>query len=392
MSTEFQIFISSTVEDLKSVRRKLAKALEGPGRLVRCSEDPGFPVEPGVTSHDACLAMVRRCHAFVLLVGTRFGGEYQKQGKSITWREWEEACASGLSPIILVNKKTNDLCRFVIAPERLAIRKGNPTLSENALDGILEKRLKKQLTGYHHGAALQRFVDTLRKGRQDNWKLDWNGTAMEAIDYVHQNLAVQAAAADRRREEARQMAQVANGTLAQLKDVGNHVSVLAAGLRARRIGKRDAVQGLLDLVASFRINLFGFGEADRYTLVVHELRRGRLHPIARSAHPAVRPQGRVWALGESHVGLAVQEDQFMISGDIRHTAAWVRNPTTEEEDAQNYVSVMAKPFYSASRKPSGAVTLSSGRLDHFMDLRDAAPVAFDAVVSFVNIITLQEEK
>jgi hypothetical protein len=26
-----------------------------------------------MTSHDACLAVVRRCHAFILLIGTRFG-------------------------------------------------------------------------------------------------------------------------------------------------------------------------------------------------------------------------------------------------------------------------------------------------------------------------------
>lgn len=73
MSTEFQIFISSTVDDLKPVRKKLLCALEQPGRIVRCSEDPRFPVEPGMTSHDACLAVVRRCHAFFLLIGTRFG-------------------------------------------------------------------------------------------------------------------------------------------------------------------------------------------------------------------------------------------------------------------------------------------------------------------------------
>ena len=79
MSTEFHIFISSTVDDLKGIRKKLAKALEQRGRIVRCSEDPNFPVEPGMTSHDACLAVVRRCHAFVLLIGARFGGEYQTQ-------------------------------------------------------------------------------------------------------------------------------------------------------------------------------------------------------------------------------------------------------------------------------------------------------------------------
>jgi hypothetical protein len=127
LSTEFQIFISSTVEDLKPVRKKLLCALEQPGRIVRCSEDPRFPVEPGMTSHDACLAVVRRCHAFILLIGIRFGGEYQNQGKSITWREWEEAYLSGLTPIILVNRKTNQLCRFVAKERARRRRRGRLT-------------------------------------------------------------------------------------------------------------------------------------------------------------------------------------------------------------------------------------------------------------------------
>jgi hypothetical protein len=202
VSTEFHIFISSTVDDLKGIRKKLAKALEQRGRIVRSSEDPNFPVEPGMTSHDACLAVVRRCHAFVLLIGTRFGGEYQTQNKSITWREWEEACNSGLTPIILVNRKTNELCRL-IAKERVALEKEKSSVSDRDLDKALEKKLKNKLVGYHHAPALQRFVDTVRKGHKDNWKLDWNGRAQEAIDYVNQNLAVQAASAERRRQEAR---------------------------------------------------------------------------------------------------------------------------------------------------------------------------------------------
>jgi hypothetical protein len=105
MSEEFQLFISSTVNDLTAVRKELAKKLGQAGRIIRCSEDKNFPVEPGLTSHDACLAVVRRCHGFALLIGTRFGGEYQNQGKSITWREWEEACLTGLTPIVLVNEK-----------------------------------------------------------------------------------------------------------------------------------------------------------------------------------------------------------------------------------------------------------------------------------------------
>ena len=71
MSEEFQLFISSTVDDLTVVRKELAKRLQHPGCIIRCSEDKSFPVEPGLTSHDACLAVVRRCHGFALLIGTR---------------------------------------------------------------------------------------------------------------------------------------------------------------------------------------------------------------------------------------------------------------------------------------------------------------------------------
>jgi hypothetical protein len=303
VSTEFHIFISSTVDDLKGIRKKLAKALEQRGRIVRSSEDPNFPVEPGMTSHDACLAVVRRCHAFVLLIGTRFGGEYQTQNKSITWREWEEACNSGLTPIILVNRKTNELCRL-IAKERVALEKEKSSVSDRDLDKALEKKLKNKLVGYHHAPALQRFVDTVRKGHKDNWKLDWNGRAQEAIDYVNQNLAVQAASAERRRQEARKELQAGGQTLADLSKVGSRVWVLLAGIRTKKIDRVDAAQGILEIVASLRAGLFGFTEEERYTLVVHEVRRRKLYPIARAAHSDIPKYGRVWSFGQGHVGEA----------------------------------------------------------------------------------------
>lgn len=389
MSTEFQIFISSTVDDLKGIRKKLAAALEQPGRIVRCSEDPTFPVEPGMTSHDACLAVVRRCHAFVLLIGTRFGGEYQGQNKSITWREWEEACNVGLTPIILVNRKTNELCRL-IAKERAALAMRTSTATDRDLDEALEKKLKVKLSGYHHAPALQRLVDTVRKGHKDNWKLDWNGRTQEAIDYVNQNLAVQAASAERRRQEAREELQAGGQTLADLSKVSDRVSLLLAAIRMKRISRVSAVQGVLEVVESLRVGLFGFGESERYTLVVHEARRRRLHPIARAAHPAIPNHGRVWSFGQGHVGEAVRSNQLMVSGDIRHTAAWVRNPSTEAEDMRNYVSVMAKPYYRANGTPGGTITLTSGRVDHFTKSDAIAAIAFDTIANFVNMVLIQE--
>lgn len=388
MSTEFQIFISSTVEDLKSVRQKLLRALEQPGRMVRCSEDPRFPVEPGMTSHDACLAVVRRCHAFVLLIGTRFGGEYQNQGKSITWREWEEACLCGLTPIILVNKKTNKLCRF-IAKERALRQKVRPKASDQDVDQYLEGKFKSEFRGYHHAPALQRFVDAVRKGHTDNWKLDWNGSAIQAINYVNQNLAVQAAAAERRRQEARDLLQATGRTLVGLSQIGSHVAALVAEIRRRRIKCIVAVQGLLDLVASFRTQLFSFRDVERYTLVVHELRRGKLHPIARAAHPDVPSRNRVWSLGEGHVGQSVQHEQMMVSGDIRATRAWVHHPSTEATDRMNYISVIARPYFLANGKPGGTVTLTSNRVDHFTNSDQPDALAFDMIVSFVNMLIVE---
>ena len=388
LSTEFQIFISSTVEDLKPVRKKLLCALEQPGRIVRCSEDPRFPVEPGMTSHDACLAVVRRCHAFILLIGTRFGGEYQNQGKSITWREWEEACLSGLTPIILVNRKTNQLCRF-IAKERARRQKARPADSDQDVDRYLEKKFESKFEGYHRAPALQRFVDAVRRGHTDNWKLDWSGSAAEAINYVNHNLAIQAAAAERRRQEARELLQATGYTLVSLSQIGRRVAALAAEIHRRRIARIVAVQGFLDLITSLRIQLFGFRDTDRYTLAVHELRRGKLYPVARAGHAEVPSRNRVWSLGEGHVGQSVEHEQLMVSGDIRATRAWIHHPSTEDTDRLNYVSVMARPYLRADGRPGGAVTLTSSRVDHFTNLDQPAAAAFDMTVSFINMLMVE---
>ena len=338
-----------------------------------------------MTSHDACLAVVRRCHAFVLLIGTRFGGEYQNQGKSITWREWEEACLCGLTPIILVNNKTNKLCRF-IANERALRLKARPKDSDHDVDHYLESKFKSQFQGYHHASGLQRFVDTVRKGHTDNWKLDWNGSATQAIDYVNQNLAIQAAAAERQRQEARDLLRASGRTLVRLTQIASRVAALVVGIRKRRIEYLVAVQGLLDLVASFRTQLFGFRDVDRHTLVVHELRRGKLHPVARAAHAEVLSRNRMWSVGEGHVGQSVQHEHMMVSGDIRATRAWMHHPSTEAIDRMNYVSVMARPYFLANGKPGGTVTLASNRVDHFTNSDQPEAFAFDMIVSFINML------
>lgn len=102
------------------------------------------------------------------------------------------------------------------------------------------------------------------------------GSAIEAIKYANQNLAVQAAAAERRRQEARDLLQATGRTLVRLSQIGNRVAALVTEI---------------------------------------ELRRGKLHPVARAAHPDVPSRNRLWALGEGHVGQSVQYD--CIGGTVR---------------------------------------------------------------------------
>ena len=391
MSEEFQLFISSTVNDLAPVREELARNLAYPGCVIRYSEDARFPVEPGTSAHDACLAVVRRSHGFILLIGSRFGAEYLDQGKSITWREWEEARGAGLTPIVLINRKTTDVCRL-IAEERSALLANNPTASAQELDSLLEDKLGEILQGYHLAPSIQRFVDRVCTEYRDNWvKLDWDGSAGQALEYIRFNLFIQAAASDRRRRDTIEYAQAAGVMLGHVRDLGLRVVGLTADARCGKITHYDAVQGMLETVALLRAGLFGFEDRDRYTLIVHELHDSALHPIARVAHPRVPRRGRKWMSGQGHAGQAILQDQFMVSGDIRQTFAWVRNPATDEEDQQNYVSMLSRPYYDSYGKPIGVVTLTSSRLDHFTKVNDSAAQAFETVVSLINSLVLETQ-
>jgi hypothetical protein len=107
--------------------------------------------------------------------------------------------------------------------------------------------------------------------------------------------------------------------------VGDRVRLLLAGIRMKQIERVQAVQAILDVVESLRAGLFGFAEDERYTLVVHEARRRKLYPIARTAHPAIPKHGRVWSFGQGHVGEAARSNQLMISGDL----SWGIGVTTD---------------------------------------------------------------
>ena len=61
------------------------------GFIAQLSEYNDFLKDTTMNSYDACLKAVEKCDYFVLLIGSRKGGMYQDENKSITRKEYETA-------------------------------------------------------------------------------------------------------------------------------------------------------------------------------------------------------------------------------------------------------------------------------------------------------------
>ncbi|MDR0605058.1 MAG: DUF4062 domain-containing protein [Bacteroidales bacterium] len=87
-----KVFISSTIYDLRDLRSSLKYWLEEIGYEVLLSDHSDFPVNPNENSYQVCLETIDNCDYFILLIGDRVGGWYDKQQKiSITQQEYRHA-------------------------------------------------------------------------------------------------------------------------------------------------------------------------------------------------------------------------------------------------------------------------------------------------------------
>lgn len=388
MSQRLVVFISSTVADLEEVRHGIRAELEARGIVVRTSEDPDFPVEPGVTSHDACLRAVRTSHVFVLLIASRFGGEYQGQNKSITWREWDEAMDAGLLPVVLVHEETNRIAKRIFQRRR-ALEKAHPDEQVRQIDARLraEPDFADEKPRRHNLPGVQRFVDAVRKGHVDNWvHMDWDGSPREALRRVDARLGTALAVARQLEAPLRRLAERERLRTDAIHQVTAAAGSLSIAIRTGATSRSDAVDLLLRVFESLREPLLAFRPGDRHNLVVY-LRDGDvLRPAHRVADPRIPTHGRSWRIGQGHVGLAVSENRLLVGGDIRHSEAWVPSEA-RPTDAEHYVSAVSMPFAyrTATDAPEGAFIVTSSRLDHF---RSPDQVEVLTVATLVNTLVM----
>ena len=92
MKSKPSIFISSTIFDFEDLRSALKHWLEEQEYEVLLSEANDFPVERSTDSYQACLNAIDRCDYFILFIGSRVGGVFDKNEEiSIAREEYRRA-------------------------------------------------------------------------------------------------------------------------------------------------------------------------------------------------------------------------------------------------------------------------------------------------------------
>ena len=139
MDKKYQVFVSSTYEDLQEERKKVMEAL----LQMNC-----FPVgmEYFNASDDSqwevIKSLIRECDYYVLIVAGRYGSIEEESGKSYTQKEFEYAIEQGVPVISFVHQ----------CPESLPGTKieQDPIKREKLVD--FKKFIKKRLCKFWNNA------------------------------------------------------------------------------------------------------------------------------------------------------------------------------------------------------------------------------------------------
>ncbi len=366
MSNRFTVFVSSTVRDFGPVRHDIRTWLKGRGIDVRESEDPEFPVDPAVHSHDACLRAIEGSHLFILLVGWRYGGAYRGTRQSITWREYDEARHLGIPVIVFILKDV------AFESMRIAQAKRASEPIPNKLD-----------------PDVFRFIDAIRRVPHDNWiHEEWDGSVTYLRRAVDARLGALFVSYQKPHRELERMAlRMVPYALARLQlDEAlwqGHAEMRAAGPTPER--RRDLLTKVLAVAVTYRAQLFDFAPDDRYNFVVHKRHGDRLDIFARRHHPEIVTHDRGWPLGEGHVGLAAQ-GELLVSPKLQTVEGWRAEYPSDEE---NYVSSVCAPIYPSSNAeadPVGVLTITSNRANHFRFPEQVEVLTAQSLASILSMI------
>ena len=159
----WSVALISTGYDLKDLRSILAESISKIGFDVLAYELPGYPIEPKVHSHDACIHAIKQSHIVILIIDKRYGGFYiGSTGYSITEEEYNEAVKQQNKIIIPCVRERAWNERF---------QKFNTVKS---LGISLDNAKSTIKTSYVDNWEVLEFIERVRKADVDNWVITFD--------------------------------------------------------------------------------------------------------------------------------------------------------------------------------------------------------------------------
>lgn len=175
-------FISSTIYDFRDLRSALKFSLEQQGATVLASEFNDFPKPLDTHSYDACLAAMQKADYFILLIGSRVGGWFDRGSKvSITHQEYREAYElHKQGKMKILSFVRSEVWQF--REQRNELQK---LLSEEAVDPALIKRLINAPSKFSSDAeALSAFIKEVGRNAETKKALT-DGTPLPTGNWIH---------------------------------------------------------------------------------------------------------------------------------------------------------------------------------------------------------------
>ncbi len=185
------ISVLSTAYDLKEYRRKIIADLKSDGFSVSAYEEPEFPSESDIHSHDSCLVALDRADMAILIIDKRSGGRYyniedSKSYMSITEKECLQAIRSGIPVFTFVKKEAWDEKHAYKEQFKAFVKKKDLKKQPNKK---MLKALKKEFDQsytciYVDKIATLDFIEQMQGAYQKYQVSNWIDTFLDIDDFV----------------------------------------------------------------------------------------------------------------------------------------------------------------------------------------------------------------
>ena len=175
----WMVSVLSTAYDLKEYREAVIKLLRDKNFEVSAYEEPQFPVETDMHSHDSCLVALDRVDFAIVIIDKRSGGTYYnidsgEKRNSITEKEYFKAIERGIPIYCFVNQKAYDeLHAYKMGYKKFCEKNNYNSKEVDEQQKYKEKYNKEYICTYVENIQTLLFIDEIQNSYKNYSVSNW---------------------------------------------------------------------------------------------------------------------------------------------------------------------------------------------------------------------------